>query len=192
MKFRGRVRRVKPSRVYTISEACSALECSWRTLRRWALAGKPARFYRPRAGNRDEVIFDADEVDAMRPQARTQVLPPAGRMAEGVADPPPTPPSGQTLLLAALGRLLERVSAPPALPPPPSKEWLTPAEAAAEQGLSEGFIRRAIAGGSLRVVRDGRNGFKVHRSALASLATLSRTTTELREALAERRRAANG
>jgi excisionase family DNA binding protein len=69
--------------------------------------------------------------------------------------------------------------------PPPQPQWMALDQAARYTGLSEGFIRRLIAGGKLMAIDDG--GPKVRRVDLDRLEGLGSAVGELRKAMRARR-----
>lgn len=69
--------------------------------------------------------------------------------------------------------------------PPPLPQWMALDQAARYTGLSEGFIRRLIAGGKLLAIAD--EGLKVRRVDLDRLEGLGSAVGELRKTMRARR-----
>ena len=88
--------------------------------------------------------------------------------------------AGCTLAAIRMRQGFSRPQLPPAQP-----QWMALNEAARYTGLSEGFLRRLIAGGKLASVEDG--GLKVRRVQLDSVEGLGSAVGELRKAMRARR-----
>lgn len=177
----------------TEPEAAKRLGISWRTLLRRVAKGEgPERQMRPRKGAKPEPVYNPRDVERMSAQravvVRPEMLPrPERPMGQEIAVAP--------IFMAVLDRLagaLEKFAPPPAKPE--VKAWMTPGEASAYLGLSEGLIRRLIRDGKLPRFREARGYVvaKVHLDnidSMAGLTGLQQTTAALRETVQARRAA---
>ena len=179
----------------TKAETARRLGISERGLERLVAKGEgPAVRYRPRTGNRPEPLYRERDVDNMAPHTRTEVMRPGDpRLPRPEVPAVATVPTYDLRPLASAfealaGAILTRFPTPP----PTVKQWLTPGEAGAYLGLSEGLIRRLIRAGRLPFARDG-HFYKVSRASCDSidvvtqLSELKQTTQALRAAVAGRK-----
>jgi len=147
----------------TEDDAAERLNISVRTLRRKTAAGEgPEKRERRRPGVRPEAVYNPDDV------ARLALTPPtvfAPTSQIGLRAPElqkAAPP--QIAVFEQLASLLHtRVLAQPR----PTARWMTMKQAAEATGLSVTLIRRLIASGRLRAIRDG--ALKVLEADLANL-----------------------
>jgi hypothetical protein len=132
----------------TESEAAECLGISIRTLQRKCAAGEgPERRERQRPGRKPEPVYNPEDVD------RLATSPPAvfssnSAIAPRVGNDIAPPGSIIEQLAAALHKRLQEP------PPRPPARWLDLRAASARTGLSVALLRRLIASGRLKVVRD--------------------------------------
>jgi len=146
----------------TESEAADMMQISTRTLRRRCAEGDgPEKRERQRPGARPEPVYNPEDVarlDATKPA----VFAPSSSLAPR---PPEMPPA-----LNALEQLAALLHSHLLSPPRPPARWLTLKQARETTGLSIALLKRLIAAGHLRVLRDG--AIKVLQSDLDSLDNL--------------------
>lgn len=147
----------------TEDEAAARMGISVRTLRRKAAAGDgPEKRDRPRRGLRPEPVYNPDDV-ARLAEPPPAVFAPSSqiglRAPEGLIAHPPQLSAFEQLASLLHSRVLAQ-GRPPA-------RWLTLKQAREATGLSVTLLRRLIASGALRAIRDG--ALKVLESDLANL-----------------------
>lgn len=130
-------------------ETAARLGISTRTLQRKCAAGEgPERRERQKPGVRPEPVYNPDDV------ARLAAFPPAVFSRDSAIVPRTggeiTVPPGSIIeqLAAALHKRLQEP------PPRPPARWLDLRSASARTGLSVAFLRRLIASGRLKAIRD--------------------------------------
>jgi excisionase family DNA binding protein len=178
----------------TKAEAAERLGISTRSLERLTDRGQgPEVQYRPRKGNRPEPLYNPEQVQAMRPQPKAQVIRPGDpRFPQARVATVATQASVDIRPFVALLDRITLAVEHRLAPAPVIRPWLTPTEAAQYLGLSEGLVRRLIRTGRLPFVKDG-NCWKVSKAscdsieALAQLSQLKQTAADLRETLENRR-----
>lgn len=131
----------------TEAEAAELLRMSTRNLRRLSAEGTgPERQKRERPGVRPEPVYNPDDV-ARLAATKPVVFAPSSSLA-------PRPP--ETLpVLNALEQLASLLHSRMLSPPRPPARWLTLKQARETTGLSIALLKRLIAAGHLRVLRDG-------------------------------------
>jgi len=131
----------------TETEAADMMRISTRTLRRRCVEGEgPERRERQRPGARPEPVYNPEDV-ARLAATKPVVFSPSSSLA-------PRPP--ETLpVLNALEQLAALLHSRMLSPPRPPARWLTLKQARETTGLSIALLKRLIAAGHLRVLRDG-------------------------------------
>jgi excisionase family DNA binding protein len=133
----------------TRAKTAELLDCSEKTVDRLAARGELQRRLRPAPGRRPEPVYHPSDVERLAEgRSRPFVLPPAK-----AAEQNSLAVAGQDVLRTY--EILERLLQPPA-PAKVERLWLTVDEASETSGLSRTLLRRAVRGGALRAVRDGR------------------------------------
>jgi hypothetical protein len=156
----------------TTAEVCARLGISESTLDRQVRGDRWQVRLRPRPGKKPERVFAPHEVEARTPKPVTEVVndPSNSVSLTGLQSRPQIPQIPQLDAWSAIGaRLLEAMAARPAAPAPEPAPTLfcTLPEASAISGLSVPCLKRLIASGDLRAIRD--RAFKVRREDLKSV-----------------------
>lgn len=151
----------------TEAEAAEMLRISERTLRRRCAEGNgPERGERQRPGARPEPVYNPEDV-ARLAETKPAVFSPDSPLTLRA---PRFSPAGMTAI-EQLAELLQMRLQEPAPPPPrPPARWLTLKQARETTGLSLALLKRLIAAGRLRPLRDG--AIKVLQADLDSLDNL--------------------
>ena len=147
----------------TRAEAAASLECSEKTVDRYATQGRIQKLMRPNPGRRKTPVFNASDIERLRADsAQIDAFPvPAGRASLLPLEQPGNAPA-----LAALIDFAAHMAAPPAVRVK-DKIFLTLREAAAYTGLTRASLRRRIQDETLEAFKDG--GWKIRRNHLDNL-----------------------
>jgi excisionase family DNA binding protein len=161
----------------TKPQAAEAIGVSTKTIEAWAQAKKLQQAFRPQAHGPALAVYHPEDVARL---ASARHRGPLAPFVVPVADPsrgngqalarPASTTSGDELLREFLGALVHAVAASTSENPTSEssqKSFLTIREASARTGLSQAYLRRAIADGSLPAIRDV--GWRIRRKDLEQL-----------------------
>lgn len=150
----------------TKAEAAARLQTSTRTIERYISRGEIETRSRKRPGRKPEPVCNPDDVERLAPHAHVMparsLAPLAPRQPAAALAPATQAPDA----LAMLAAFAQAMAAP--RNGQPATRFLTLEQASEASGLSQRFLRRAIASGDLPAVKDGR-AWKVRREDLDKL-----------------------
>jgi hypothetical protein len=164
----------------TKSQAAELIGVSTKTIEAWAQAKKLQQAARPQAHGPALAVYHPEDVARLASERRTApaafVLPAGSDVARGngagLSQLRDTGPAGAELLREFLSALVHAVGATSQNPENATSEssqksFVTIAEASAITGLTQAYLRRCIATGGLKAIRDV--GWRIRRKDLEAL-----------------------